>query len=217
MYIEYYINSIDEKEIDIKNTVDQIIKYPVSGILATYNEAKFIKKNFPNLRIGSFIDYPIASNDIDRRQDLILDAIKAEVNYIAISVPFYLIVNRKYNRFREDITKNLELSQKHNINIRYILEYRKFDHQLLIKICEILLEKGIDTIYPSTGLFLDNLEDNIIACAYLHEKTKINTIVNGNIWKQNQIENILKIKPFGISICHMENLKLLSSELFGVK
>ena len=48
MYIEYYINSIDQKEIDIKNTIDQVVKYPISGVLATYNEAKFIKKNFHN-------------------------------------------------------------------------------------------------------------------------------------------------------------------------
>lgn len=209
MYIEYYINSIDQKEIDIKNTIDQVIKYPISGILATYNEAKFIKKNFPHLNIGCFIDYPIASNDLDRRQDLINDALKFQIDYISITIPFNTIINRKYNKFRDDISKNLELVHKHNIDIRYILEYRKFDHQLLTKICEILLEKGINTIYPSSGLFLDNLEDNIIACAYLHEKTKINTIINGNIWKSNQIDNILKIKPFGVSVCHIENLKLL--------
>lgn len=216
MYIEYYINSIDEKEIDIKNTIDQVVKYPINGILATHNEAKFIKKNFPHTNVGSFIDYPIASNDIDRRQDLVTDAIKAEINYIAITIPFYQIVNRKYNKFRDDISKNLELCAKYNIQIRYILEYRKFDHQLLTKICEILLEKGVNTVYPSSGLFLDNIDDNIIACAYLHEKSKINTIVNGNIWKSSQIDNILKIKPLGISVAHMESLKLLSSVLFGV-
>lgn len=209
MYIEYYINSIDQKEIDIKNTIDQVIKYPISGILATYNEAKFIKKNFPNINVGYFIDYPIASSDIDRRQDLINDAIQSNANYICITIPFNSIINRKYNKFRDDISKNLELAKKKNIDIRYILEYRKFDHQLLTKICEILLEKGVNTIYPSTGLFIDNIEDNIIACAYLHEKTKINTIINGNIWKSNQIDNILKIKPFGVSVCHIENLKLL--------
>lgn len=217
MYIEYYINSIDEKEIDIKNNIDQITNNAISGIIAPYSQAKFIKKNFNDISVGHFIDYPIASCDSDRRQDLIMDAINAGASYISVSAPFYQIVNRKYNKFRDDISKNLELCSKHNIELRYILEYRKFDHQLLSKICEILLEKGIKTIYPSSGLFLDNIDDNIIACAYLHEKTGINTIVNGNIWKKNQIENILKIKPYGISLCHIENLKLLFSLLFGVE
>lgn len=217
MYLEYYINAIDEKEIDIKNNIEQIIQYQVSGILSPCNQTRFIKKNFNNLNTGCFVDYPIASSDTDRRQDLIMDAINAGANYIAITVPFYQIINRKYSKFRDDITKNLEICKKYNIDLKYILEYRKFDHQLLTKICEILLEKGINTIYPSSGLFLDNIEDNIIACAYLHEKTGINTIVNGNIWKKNQIENILKIKPYGISVCHTENLKLLFPLLFGVK
>lgn len=211
MYVEYYINSIDEKEIDIKNNIEQICQYPVSGIIAPHSQAKFIKKNFPHLNIGCFVDYPISSSDTDRRQDLVNDAINIGCNYIAITAPFYQIINRKYNKFRDDITKNLALCEKYNIELKYILEYRKFDHQLLTKICEILLEKGIKTIYPSSGLFLDNIEDNIIACAYLHEKTSINTIVNGNIWKKNQINNILQINPYGISICHLENLKLLFS------
>lgn len=217
MYVEYYINAIDEKEIDIKNNIDQICKYPISNILSPHSQCKFIRKNFPDIKTGCFVDYPLSSSDNERRQDLIMDAINIGINNIAITAPFYQIINRKYNKFRDDIAKNLELCSKHNIDLRYILEYRKFDHQLLTKICEILLEKGINIIYPSSGLFLDNIEDNIIACAYLHEKTGINTIVNGNIWKKNQIDNILKIKPYGISVCHIENLKLLSPLLFGVK
>lgn len=217
MHLEYYINSIDEKEIDIKTNIEQIFQYNISSVLSPNNQTRFIKKTFPDLATGCFVDYPLASCDIERRQDLILDAINIGANYIAITAPFYYIVNRKYNKLRDDISKNLEICHKHNIQLKYILEYRKFDHQLLTKVCEILLEKGINTIYPSSGLFLDNIEDNIIACAYLHEKTGINTMVNGNIWKKSQIDNILKIKPFGISVCHAESLKLLFPILFGVK
>lgn len=217
MYLEYYINTIDEKEIDIKNNIEQISTYHVSGVLSPHSQTRFIKKNFPALNSGCFVDYPISSCDTDRRQDLIMDAINVGSNYVAITAPFYHIVNRKYNKLRDDISKNLDICQKYNIQLKYILEYRKFDHQLLTKVCEILLEKGINTIYPSSGLFLDNIEDNIIACAYLHEKTGINTIVNGNIWKKSQIDNILKIKPFGISVCYTESLKLLFPILFGVK
>lgn len=217
MYIEYYINSIDEKEIDIKNNIEIITQYQISGLLAPHSQSKFLKKNFANLPIGCFVDYPISCSDTDRRQDLIMDAINIGVTHISITAPFYQIINRRYNKFRDDISKNLELCKKYNIELKYILEYRKFDHQLLTKICEILLEKGINIIYPSSGLFLDNIDDNIIACAYLHEKTGINTIVNGNIWNKKQVENILKIKPYGISVCHTENIKLLFPLIFGVK
>lgn len=217
MIIEYYINSIDEKEIDIKNNIENIIKSPISGILSSISHVRFLKKNFPSIKLGCFIDYPIANSDLERRQDLIQDAINAGSNYIAITIPFFNIVNRKYSKFRDDIKKNLELCTKNNINIRYILEYRKFDHQLLTKVCEILMENTIDVVYPSTGLFLDNIEDNIIACAYLHEKTGIKTIVNGNIWRKSQIDNLLKIQPYGLSINQISSFNLIDPSLYDSK
>lgn len=199
MQLEYYINTIDEKDIDIKNNIDNIKKYNISNILAPISQIKFIQKIVDNKTIGCLIDYPTASSDISRRQDLINDAIKVGVDYISITIPFYYIVNRKYDKFRDDISKNLELCRNNNIELRYILEYRKFDHMLLHKICEILMKSEVDLIYPSTGFFVDNIEDNIIACAYLKEKTGIRTIVNGNIWQQSQTNTLLKFDPYGFS------------------
>ena len=217
MYIEYYINTIDDKELDIKSIIDNVIKYPISAITAPHQQIKFIKKNYGHLYLGSFIDYPMASCDSDRRQDLILDAVKLGINYVNITIPFYHIINRKYTKFREDISKNLEICKKHQIDLRYILEYRKFDHTILAKVCEILMEGGISIVYPSTGLFLDNIEDNIIACAYLQEKTGINTIVNGNIWKHDQIDPLMKIKPFGLSSNQISTLSLIQNDLYDKK
>jgi deoxyribose-phosphate aldolase len=212
MYTEYYINTIDDKEIDIKNNIDNIIKYSIQNVVASYDQIKFIRKNYHNLNLGCFIDYPIANCDFDRRQDLITDAAKIGVNFINITIPFYQIVNRKYNKLREDIKKNFELCQKYNLDIRYILEYRKFDHQLLAKVCEILIECGIVVIYPSTGFFLDNIEDNIIACAYLNQKTGINTIINGNIWQKTQIDGLSKINPHGISSNQLYTFELINDK-----
>ena len=212
MYTEYYINTIDDKEIDLKNNIDIIIKQSVANVVASYDHAKFIKKNYPNLNIGCFVDYPCANGDIERRQDLINDAIKIGINYINITIPFYQVINRKYNKLKEDVKKNLDLCQKSNIDIRYMLEYRKFDHQLLCKVCDVLKDGGITTVYPSTGFFLDNIEDNIIACAYLYEKTGINTIVNGNIWQKNQVDNIYKINPYGFSSNQLNSFDLINNK-----
>lgn len=216
MYIEYYINSIDEKDIEIKSNIDEVIKYPISGILAPYSQAKFIKKNYPNRSVGCLIDYPISSCDPSRRLDLINDAIKIDANYICITIPFYHIINRKYDKFREDIKKNLELCNHHNIEIRYILEYRKFDHALLTKICEILILNDIKTVYPSTGFFLDNLEDNIIAASYLKQKTGINVMINGNLWTAKHTDSLIKANSFGFSCNNVTTLKLLDKNLYGI-
>lgn len=209
MYKEYFINTIDEKDIDIKNNIESLKEYHVTNILAPIAQAKLIKKTIENKNIGCLIDYPSASADISRRQDLINDAIKVGVNYISIPIPFYYIINRKYDKFRDDITKNLELCKSHQVDIRYILEYRKFDHMLLHKICEILMKCEVDLIYPSTGFFLDNIEDNIIACAYLKEKTGIRTIVNGNIWQKSQADSLVKFNPYGFSSNSIFSFSLL--------
>lgn len=210
MQIEYFINSIDTKEAEIKETIDSISKSSINAICGIYPHIKYIKKNYPKITVGTMIDYPLGCMDNSRRQDSILDAINIGSNIINISVPFHDVINRRYSKFKDDIEKNKELCTKHNVSIRYVLEYRKFDHSLLAKVCSVLMQHGVDTVYPSSGFFLDSIEDNIIACAYLHEKTGINTIVNGNIWTKNHFASILKINPFGCSISNPLGLTFIS-------
>jgi deoxyribose-phosphate aldolase len=210
MYVEYYINSIDEKDTEIKKNIDDIINNTkVKNIIATAHPAKFIKKNFPNLNVGIFIDYPINNNDSAQRNKLISDAIDLNIDYIAITMPTYCLINRKYEKIRDDIKNNLQTCK--NKELRYILEYRKFDHQLLSKACDILLSCGINTIYPATGFFLDSLEDNLTACSYLHKKTSINTIINGNSWNTKHSKQIIKSGMYGFSSNNIFSIKVLDN------
>lgn len=214
MNIEYCINNIEDKDIDIKNTIDIISTMPISSILCNIHNIKQIKKiTREEVPVGCFVDHPLASCAFLRRLDLINDAIDHGANNIAITIPFYYMINRKYDRLREDVAKNYEACKKYNIGLKYILEYRKFDHGLLTKICEILIEGSIDTIYPSTGFFLDNLDDNLIACGYLSQKTNIKTIINGNIWLPAHANSIIKMNPYGVSINNITGLEILFSKL----
>lgn len=208
MKIEYYINSIDDKDIDIKENIDKAVQFNIDSLLCSIHNIRLVKKNF-NINCGVFIDYPLSFNDFNYRKDSIANAIDCGANFVAITTPFQLIINRKYTKFREDIVNNLTLCKNHNIDIRYILEYRKFDHTLLQKVCDILKECGIERVYPSTGLFMDNIEDNIIACSYLKQKTGIDTIINGNIWNKSHIGSIQKNKPSMVSTNQIESLYLL--------
>lgn len=214
MQIEYSFNNIEDKEIDIKNNMDIITTYPISSIMSTIHSIKHIKKIVrETLPVGCYVDYPLASNAFARRSDLVRDAIDHGANIIGITIPFYYMINRKYDKVREDIAKNFTECSKHNIELRYILEYRRFEHSLLAKICDILVENSITTIYPSTGFFIDNIDDNIIACAYLTEKSKIKTIVNGNIWQTKQADSIIKMKPPHVSINNLYGLDIFFSRL----
>jgi len=210
MYIEYYTNSIDDKEIDIKNNIDNILPYNISAVSAPLSQIRFIKKNFETLKCGCFVDYPLAYCDINRRQDLILDAIKvAHIDFINIPIPFFTIINRKYDKFREDIKNLKDLCDYNKIQLRYFLEYRIYSYDLLYKIAQVLLEFDINICFPSTGHLLDDINDNLIASAMINKKTeKINMIINGNIWNSSQANLIFKSKPYGIRLNSINSLQL---------
>lgn len=208
MYIEYYLNNIDDNDTETKKNIQDLVDLTtIKNVISLSHQSKIIKKFFPQLYVGAFIDYPISNTENIRRSDLILDAKKNNIDCIAITVPYYYLINRKYDKFRDDIKKNLDLCEK--IELRYILEYRKFDHQLLAKVCEILLACGVKTIYPASGFFIDSLDDNILACSYLHKKTSINTIINGNAWNKNHVDKILKSNLYGLSCNSVTTLKVI--------
>jgi len=58
-------------------------------------------------------------------------------------MPQVLAANRKYDKIRDDIKSIVEIAQTYNASVRYILEYRKFDHFCLKKACEIFENMGI--------------------------------------------------------------------------
>ena len=70
-------------------------------------------------------------------------------------------------------------------------------------------EKKILDIGCSSGYFLDNLADNILASIFLHNNSKdIKIIATGNIWQDKHFETLIKSGLFGFrtfSIHTLEN------------
>jgi hypothetical protein len=123
-------------------------------------------------------------------------------------LPTLLLINKKYDKFREDIRMNYDLCLSNNVEINYILEYRKFDYIFLSKIAEILFNLNIKRVYPSTGYMLDNISDNMIACVYLNNKTNIKCISTADIWLKTHIIDLLKNKIHGIRFKNLNALKM---------
>lgn len=219
MYIEYYNNNIEFKDIDIKQEIDILQKFPISGILGFPQYIKYVKKNYKNkdTKFGTFIDYPLSYNSSEHRLSMIMEAIDIGSTFVVVPIPFYSVINRKYDKFKADIQLNLELCHTNNIDLRYMIEYRRFDSQLLTKVCKILIDHTIDVVYPASGFFIDNIEDHLIASKYLTDKTGIKTIINTNIWKSDQINNLHKNNIYGISINNTECLKHINYKLYDRK
>jgi deoxyribose-phosphate aldolase len=210
MITEFSAYDISASDEELKGLFKEVQTTSVNTVSVFLNHIKLARNNLPeHIIISSSIDYPLGISDTKTRLVSIESAIKQGAQVINLVAQPYYLCNRKYDKFRDDIKQSLELCQKHNVSLRYILEYRIFTYDLLYKVSQILLTGGIDTIYPSTGYLLDDINDNILASALINKKVPINIICNGNIWNIGQVKNIYKTKLFGIKVNSVNALKLL--------
>ena len=200
-YKEYALYDLDYSEIDIKTSIESILNFGIDTISVPYFYTKLAKNiilNYPNISISNAIDYPFGLSDIKTRNEAVSNAIDNGATKISLVFQNNYLSNKKYDKLRQDISTNLEICKKHNIDLIYYLEYRVFTHQSLIKACNLLLEATLDKVYVSTGHMLDEIHDNIIAVNLLKQKTNIQPIFTANIWtkehvsllKKNKIESI---------------------------
>lgn len=209
MYQEYACYDYSLNETETLSNVSEALKFGITNIFVLPFSLNSIKIEMLNsVKIGCPIDYPYGLSDLKSRQFMIDQVIKSnKVTMIDLMIPTKTITNRKYDKFREDIKTNLELCNKSSVELRYMLEYRVYGHEVLAKTCQILKEFGISTILPSTGMMLDDINDNLIACAFLKEKSGISTICNGNIYLEKHMKNVINSNVYGMRYHHLNILK----------
>ncbi len=215
MIIEYSVYDIAISDEELKKNLNQVVTYNPSIISVLPANIKLAKNiisssTHNNIKVSTCIDYPLGILDTKTRNLAIESSIKSGAEVVAICAQSYFFCNRKYDKFREDIKSNLEICSQNNVKLRYFLEYRVFTYELLYRVSQILLDLGIDTIYPSTGYLLDDINDNLVATALINKKVSINIICNGNIWNNSQINNISKSKIHGIKVNSINALDLLN-------
>jgi deoxyribose-phosphate aldolase len=161
------------------------------------------------------IDFPLGISDSQSRIESCKYAIKNKVNYIDIVMPTNLLANRKYDKIREELKNIKELCDESGTDIRYILEYRSFEHQCLKKACEILLSYDINTISLSTGYGVDVLSDFIIASKFLTSASnlKLNISLSANFWSENHMNLIIQNNFYSVRSQYVTNLDYLANFL----
>jgi deoxyribose-phosphate aldolase len=211
MYIDFAFIDTEISENEAKETIKSIIdKSYVNSITVPIYFIKLIKPYINNgLDFSCLIDYPLGISDSKTRACAVTEAVSLGFNTIDISMPQNLAANRKYDKIRDDIKSINDLVVDKKLNIRYILEYRKFDHHCLKKICEIFETMNIEYVVPSSGYFIDNIADNIIASVFLYKSSKnLKIISTGDIWLNKHFESLINSGLFGFrtsSINALEN------------
>lgn len=200
MYIDFLINDTDAKDDEVRGIIKHVIGNSlVNSITVPYYFLKLIKPFIHNgLDFSCLIDFPLGVSDAKTRLFACNQAISGGFNTLDISMPQNLAANRKYEKIRDEIKSVCDLKAENNFTIRYILEYRKFDHYCLKKICEILEASGIHYVFPSSGYFLDNMADNILASIFFYKNSKdLKIISTGNAWNDQHFETLGKSGLFG--------------------
>lgn len=214
MNIEYASYDIAASEAEIASNITAALKfYP--DVISVFNPYIKIAKNLciAGTKISSPIDFPLGILDLKSRLGATEAAIKQGVDIVDIVCPAYFLCNRKYDKLREDIKQMLMLCSSYNIELRYVLEYRQYSYELLYKVAQILIDFGVNTIYPSTGYLLDDINDNILAAGLINKKVpSINIICNGNFWNDQQSKVIKKAQLYSIRANSLNSLALLRSK-----
>jgi deoxyribose-phosphate aldolase len=203
MYIDFLFNDTDIIDIDLKNNISQLLSLScVNSITVPFyflkNSKSILAQQNHSISLSCLIDYPLGVSDPKSRQNMAMEAISSGAVALDIVMPQNLVTNRKYEKIRDDVKSFVNIAINKNITIRYILEYRFFSNTCLKKICEIFDVFDIQYVFPSTGYFIDNLADNLIAGAFLHDNSKnINIICSGNLWTNKHFEILKKSGIFG--------------------
>lgn len=215
MHIDFLVNRTDINDVEFKNIITKVLNFSsdINSITVPFyflRSAKNLIEHSKNtsIELSCLIDYPLGISDPKTRQFAVTQAIKNGATTIDICMPQNLAANRKYVKIREDIKNMSDISLDQNIVYRYILEYRNFDHRCLKKLCEIFDNFNIQHVFPSSGYFIDNLADNIIAGVFLHQNSKnLNIMCTGDAWTEKHFATVNKSGLFGIRFTSYYALK----------
>lgn len=213
MHIDFILNKTDESDAEARETIAEALKTDaVDSITVPYHLVKIMKPFTQHISkkidLSCLIDYPLGLSDLKTRQFAASQAIKNGATCLDISMQQNLAANRKYDKIREDIKNIMDIGLDQNVKIRYVLEYRIFDHNCLKKICEIFENFQVNDIIPSSGYFIDNIADNIIASVFLHQNSKsLNILCSGDIWTNKHFEMVNKSGLYGLRVSSLHALK----------
>jgi deoxyribose-phosphate aldolase len=212
-YLDYACYDYSINETDVEKNLSTAIHnniLNVSVLPYSINTAKNIANTKgQKLSISAPADFPNGLSDPKTRNFMVSQLCKAGVQYIDLVIPTKIVTNRKYDKFREDIRTNLDICNEHSVELRYILEYRIYSHEVLAKICQILYDFGIKSIMPSSGMMIDDINDNLIACNFLNTKSKIQTIATGNLYTEKQANSLKQMTDlYGMRFFHINSLLL---------
>ena len=214
MYIDLFLKGGDLTEDEVIDGLFRAIDARINGICVPDYFVPLVRSILPkNMILSTPVDYPSGNLDSKVRQHQLLSVIKKGITAADIVINPHNICHKRIKSLTDDICSIIEISNKYDITIRVMLEYRLFSLTKLEPILKIINEAKVEYVFPSTGNMIDDYMDNLIFAAKIGKKyPNINMITNGNIWQKKQYDTIKKSEIFGMRL-HSSNAL---TTIFGV-
>lgn len=189
-------------DIDIDSTAIQKI---VFSSIDSYNSLctntfhiPYVKDIAPYYPITCEIDFPAGNSKKGIRIAASLAAIKAGASSIDLMIPHALFFLKKYDDFLDDLNCHIVMCKGQGIDLKIVIENRQYDTLTLTTLLSVLKELKIDKIVLSTGMFVDDLYDDILLANEIQEKYLIKAILNRKICTRQDMELISDSGIYGI-------------------
>ena len=138
------------------------------------------------------------------RELTVLKAIQAGANAIDIPLCTYHTVNKLFKEINDDMANLKRICDFNNTSLRLMLEYRHNTEEEIVDMLMLMKDLGIEYVFPSTGVFVDDYVDNMLFGMQIQEIffDSIKIITNGNIWQTSHIDTLHDTGLFGMRLKH---------------
>lgn len=157
--------------------------------------------------IGVLIDYPYGLADTKVREHELIFSVRNGVKYADISINRKFLENNDFKKIIEEITIFNKIIKGTGVELRVIIESLYFPVPKLNDICTCLFSYGINYVIFGSGIYNNDINDNIINAAIVNDTVPINIILGTQFCTKESYEILKKSKLSGIRLTSQKSLE----------
>lgn len=183
-----YCNNVDvyvKNNCKLESVVAVASEHNFKSIVVDSNRLVELVKELKNINSNispiALIDGPEGNSSVDIRAYSIVSAKEKGAKEIEMYAPMHLIDTRNFRKIYEDLQNCMNISSKHEISFKYIINdmYKPLPDDIKTKLCRLFSTINLGYITFAFSKQQNNHSDNIIKMRFFKNKTesKIKTYI----------------------------------------
>lgn len=195
--------SIYDKNLTDKEAIEYLFvaaKHNFGGVSTASYFLPRLKDIIPEgMVLACPVNYPDGNGDFQLIQHAIIAAQRKGANAIDLVLNPHYVTNYKLELILEEVACYNRICKDYDMTLRVMLDYRLFDTRQFIQTIDLLVDIDIDYIFPSTGNFADDIDDNLTMCGLILKKYPFLSVIStAPVRTKEQYEKFANIGVFGM-------------------